>query len=289
MKRLAALLLAGIMILSLAACSTDDSTTASTEQPAASQSTPEPQTEDQPADTQSTSDTQATEEEPAASEEGAAAESDTAEQPQAGDETDAPTEETTGSDSEQGDSAAASSNILIAYFSVPETDGVDAVAGASRVVVDGEVLGNTQYIAQLIQQQTGGDLFRIETVQEYPGSHDPLLEFAYNERAEGARPELAAQMENLDSYDIIFLGYPNWNADLPMPLYTLLEQTDLSGKTIVPFTTHGGSGFSRTIQAIQELQPNATVISDGLSISRNSVAQAEGDVASWVSGLGLIG
>lgn len=289
MKRLAALLLAGIMILSLAACSTDDNTTASTEQPAASQSTPEPQTEEQPADTQSTSDTQTTEEEPAASEEGAAAESDTAEQSQAGDETGAPAEEATGSDSEQGDSAAASSNILIAYFSVPETDGVDAVAGASRVVVDGEVLGNTQYIAQLIQQQTGGDLFRIETVQEYPGSHDPLLEFAYNERAEGARPELAAQMENLDSYDIIFLGYPNWNADLPMPLYTLLEQTDLSGKTIVPFTTHGGSGFSRTIQTIQELQPNTTVISDGLSISRNSVAQAESDVASWVSGLGLIG
>ena len=289
MKRLVALLLAGIMILSLAACSTDDNTTASTEQPAASQSTSETQTEEQPADTQSTSDTQTTEEEPAASEEGAAAESDTAEQPQAGDETDAPEEEATGSDSEQGDSASASSNILIAYFSVPETDGVDAVAGASRVVVDGEVLGNTQYIAQLIQQQTGGDLFRIETVQEYPGSHDPLLEFAYNERAEGARPELAAQMENLDSYDIIFLGYPNWNADLPMPLYTLLEQTDLSGKTIVPFTTHGGSGFSRTIQTIQELQPNATVISDGLSISRNSVAQAEGDVASWVSGLGLIG
>ena len=288
MKRLAALLLAGIMILSLAACSTDDSTTASTEQPAASQSTSEPQTEEQPADTQSTSETQ-TEDQPTVSEEGAAAESDTAEQPQAGDETDAQTEETTGSESEQGDLAAASSNILIAYFSVPETDGVDAVAGASRVVVDGEVLGNTQYIAQLIQQQTGGDLFRIETVQEYPGSHDPLLEFAYNERAEGARPELAAQMENLDSYDIIFLGYPNWNADLPMPLYTLLEQTDLSGKTIVPFTTHGGSGFSRTIQTIQELQPNATVVSDGLSISRNSVAQAEGDVASWVSGLGLIG
>lgn len=74
----------------------------------------------------------------------------------------------------------------------------------------------------------------------------------------GGAAELAEQMENLDSYDIIFLGYPNWNADLPMPLYTLLEQTDLSGKTIVPFTTHGGSGFSRTIQTIQELQPNAT-------------------------------
>lgn len=75
-------------------------------------------------------------------------------------------------------------SILIAYFSVPETDGVDTVAGTSRVAADGEVLGNNQYVAQLIQQETGGDLFRIETVQEYPGSHDPLLEFAYNERAE---------------------------------------------------------------------------------------------------------
>lgn len=70
-------------------------------------------------------------------------------------------------------------NILIAYFSVPESDGVDTVAGASRVVVDGEVLGNNQYVAQLIQEEVGGDLFRIETVQEYPGTHDALLDFAY--------------------------------------------------------------------------------------------------------------
>lgn len=178
-------------------------------------------------------------------------------------------------------------NILIAYFSVPETDGVDAVAGASRVVVDGEVLGNNQYIAQLIQQETGSDLFRIETVQEYPGSHDPLLEFAYNERAEDARPELATQIENLDSYEVIFLGYPNWNSDLPMPLYTFLEEYDFSGKTIIPFTTHGGSGFSRTIQTIQELQPDAVVIEDGLSISRNSVPDAQADVTEWVAGLNL--
>lgn len=167
-------------------------------------------------------------------------------------------------------------NILIAYFSVPETDGVDTVAGVSRVVVDGEVLGNNQYIAQLIQQEVGGDLFRIETVQEYPGSHDPLLEFAYNERAEDARPELATQIENLDSYSVIFLGYPNWNADLPMPLYTFLEEYDFSGKTIIPFTAHGGSGFSRTIQTIQQLQPGAAVIEDGLSISRNRVSDAQG-------------
>ncbi len=180
-----------------------------------------------------------------------------------------------------------SSNILVAYFSVPETDGVDTVAGASRVVVEGQVLGNCQYVAQLISEATGGEMFRIETVQEYPGSHDPLLEFAYNERAEDARPELATQIENLDSYDVIFLGYPNWNADLPMPLYTFLESYDLSGKTIIPFTTHGGSGFSRTIQTIRDLQPNATVEENGLSISRNSVPEAESDVTEWISGLGL--
>lgn len=185
------------------------------------------------------------------------------------------------------DTPAGGDNILIAYFSVPETDGTDTVAGASRVSVDGQVMGNNEYVAHLIQQQTGGDLFAIETEQEYPGTHDELLDFAYNEMTEGARPALASQIENLDSYDTIFLGYPNWNADLPMPRYTFLEEYDLSGKTIIPFTTHGGSGFSGTIDTIQELQPNAQVVQDGLSISRNNVPDAAGEVADWVAGLGF--
>ena len=176
-------------------------------------------------------------------------------------------------------------NILITYFSVPETDGVDTVSSASRVVVDGEVLGNNQYLAQLIQEETGGDVFRIETVQDYPGSHDPLLDFAWNERAEDARPELATTIDNPDSYDVIFLGYPNWNSDLPMPLYTFLETYDFSGKTIIPFSAHGGSGFSGTIETIQELQPNATVIENGLSISRNDVPDAQSNVQKWVADL----
>lgn len=180
-----------------------------------------------------------------------------------------------------------SSNILVAYFSVMETDGVDTVAGASRVAVNGEVLGNNQYIAQIIQQEVGGDLFSIETVQEYPTTHEPLLDFAYKEKSNNARPELAMHIENPESYDVIFLGFPNWNADLPMPLYTFLEEYDFSGKTIIPFTTHGGSGFSRTIQTIAELQSGATVITDGLSISRSSVSGAESEVTSWVNGLGL--
>ena len=180
-------------------------------------------------------------------------------------------------------------NILIAYFSVPETDGTDTEAGASRVAVDGEVLGNTQYVAQLIGQETGGDLFRIETIQEYPGTHDQLLGFAYEELAKDTRPELASKIENLDGYDTIFLGYPNWNAELPMPLYTFLEETDLSGKTIIPFVTHGGSGFSRTVQTIAQLQPEAEVLADGLSISRNAAASSADSVSQWVDHLGLRG
>ncbi len=179
------------------------------------------------------------------------------------------------------------SNILIAYFGVPETDGTDTEAGASRVAVDGEVLGNNEYIAQIIQQETGGDLFAIETVQEYPGTHEELLEFAYEELQEDARPELAAKIENLDSYDTIFLGFPNWNADLPMPLYTFLEEYDFSGKTIIPFTTHGGSGFSSTIRTIESLQPDAIVVENGLSVSRNNVAGAQNDVIDWIANLNL--
>lgn len=187
---------------------------------------------------------------------------------------------------EDGD-AAGGGNILVAYFSVMETDGVDTVTGASRVAVDGEALGNDQYIAQIIQRETGGDLFPIETVQEYPTTHGPLLDFAYEEKANDARPELATHIEDPDSYDVIFLGFPNWNADLPMPLYTFLEEYDLSGKTIIPFTTHGGSGFSGTIQTVAELQPDATVVTEGLSIPRDSVPGAESEVVDWVDGLGL--
>lgn len=199
--------------------------------------------------------------------------------------TDADSEETVSS-TETAEQTSGS-NILIAYFSVMETDGVDTVSSASRVVADGEVMGNNEYIAKTIQKATGGDLFQIQTVQEYPTTHDPLLEFAYNEKAEDARPELSSQIENLDQYDVIFLGYPNWNADLPMPLYTFLEQYDFSGKTIIPFTSHGGSGFSGTVQTISDLQPGAEVSSNGLSVSRNDVADSEQEVTEWVNNLGL--
>lgn len=182
-------------------------------------------------------------------------------------------------DSEQG------SNILIAYFTVPETDGVDAVASASRVVTADGVLGNTEFIATQIQKNLGGDLFAIKTVQDYPGTHDDLLEFAYNEKDDNARPELSNHIENLDNYDYIFVGYPNWNADLPMPLYSFFDEYDFSGKTIIPFVTHGGSDFSSTIRTIEKLEPGAAVIEDGLSISRDRVSNAQNDVKTWTDSL----
>ena len=179
-------------------------------------------------------------------------------------------------------------NILIAYFSVPEnvdTDGIDANSGASIVVKNKDVLGNMQYMAMTIQEAIGGELFRIETTEEYPLEHETLVNQAKEEQNEEVRPELATHIENVEQYDMIFLGYPNWWGDMPQPLYTFLEEYDFSGKTIIPFNSHGGSGFSNTIEEIKKLQPNATVRDDGLSISRNDVADSEQEITDWAKGL----
>lgn len=179
-------------------------------------------------------------------------------------------------------------NILIAYFSVPEnvdTDGIDANSGASIVVKNKDVLGNMQYMAMTIQEAIGGELFRIETKEKYPLEHETLVNQAKEEQNEEVRPELATHIENVEQYDMIFLGYPNWWGDMPQPLYTFLEEYDFSGKTIIPFNSHGGSGFSNTIEEIKKLQPNATVRDDGLSISRNDVVDSEQEITDWAKGL----
>lgn len=182
------------------------------------------------------------------------------------------------------------SNILIAYFTVPEdidTNGIDADSGASVVVKDEEVLGNMEYMALTIQDAIGGDLFRIETKEAYPLDHEPLVDQAAEEQDENARPELAAHIENPEQYDTILLGYPNWWGDMPQPLFTFLEEYDFSGKTIIPFNSHGGSGFSNTIEEIKELQPDANISDEGLSISRDKVADSVQDVTDWAKSLDL--
>ncbi|NBK79940.1 flavodoxin [bacterium D16-76] len=185
---------------------------------------------------------------------------------------------------------ASSEHILIAYFTMPEdvdTAGVDAISGASIMMRDGMKLGSCEFVAKTVQETIGGDLFQIEAVQQYPLDHDPLVDQAADEKAQEVRPELAARLENIDQYDTIILGYPNWWADLPMPVYTFLEEYDFVGKTIIPFVTHGGSGFSATVGTIAALQPGAAVSENTLSIARGDVVNCEETVIDWANGLGL--
>lgn len=169
---------------------------------------------------------------------------------------------------------------LVVYFSMP--DNVDD----STVVIDGETLGNTQYMAYVIQETVGADIFRIEPETPYPTDHDELVDIAREEQSNNARPAIKDTIENFDTYENIFVGYPNWWGDMPMILYSFFDEYDFSGKTIIPFNTHGGSGFSGTISTIKELEPNAEVL-DGKSISRNDIQDAEQEIVDWVNSLDL--
>ena len=105
-------------------------------------------------------------------------------------------------------------------------------------------------------------------------------------KSNNARPAIKDTIENFDTYENIFVGYPNWWGDMPMILYSFFDEYDFSGKTIIPFNTHGGSGFSGTISTIKELEPNAEVL-DGKSISRNDIQDAEQEIVDWVNSLDL--
>ena len=188
------------------------------------------------------------------------------------------------SSSQTNESTPAPSNTngknLVVYFSMP--DNVDD----STVVIDGETLGNTQYMAYVIQETVGADIFRIEPETPYPTDHDELVDLASEEQSNNARPAIKDTIENFDTYENIFVGYPNWWGDMPMILYSFFDEYDFSGKTIIPFNTHGGSGFSGTISTIKELEPNAEVL-DGKSISRNDIQDAEQEIVDWVNSLDL--
>lgn len=175
---------------------------------------------------------------------------------------------------------------LVVYFSVPETDGVDASSGASRLVVNGKVTGSTQYIASIISEATGSDLFEIKTVHTYPGSHKALIDAAKKEIDSNARPKLATHIRNLNDYNVIFVGFPNWWYDMPMPLYSFFDEYDFGGKTIIPFCTHGGSRFSDAIKTIRKLEPKASV-SDGYSISRDRVDDSKESILKWLERTGM--
>lgn len=120
--------------------------------------------------------------------------------------------------------------------------------------------GNTAIVADMIAEQTGADSFEIlPKVDNYPMTYDALTDYAKQEQNDNARPEIKDTVENFDSYNTIYLGYPIWWGDLPMICYTFLESYDFSGKTIIPFCTHAGSGNAGTQSKIQSAVPNAEV------------------------------
>lgn len=184
------------------------------------------------------------------------------------------------------DEEVGNENILIAYFTAAENSGVDAIASASYSMIDGQAVGRIRAVADMIQDKVGGELFSIQTSVVYPADGAELIDYAAEEQANNARPELITHIENLDQYDTIFIGYPNWWGDMPQVLYSFFDEYDFSGKTIIPFNVHNGSRFSRTIQTIEELEPGTTVIEDGFTVSEQTVADAASDVAAWLEELG---
>ncbi len=192
-------------------------------------------------------------------------------------ESDMQTTETVEVETTQADTESDTTNILIAYFSrAGENYNVGVVEK-----------GNTEIIAEMIANETGGDLFKIETVETYPDTYDECTKVAQQEQNENARPELLNDIDNLDDYDVIFLGYPIWWGDMPMAVYTFLEGHDFEDKTILPFCTNEGSGLSTTVSSIEN--ETAAEVLEGLSIrgsvAQNSQEEAEDLVKDWLSKL----
>ena len=156
------------------------------------------------------------------------------------------------------------SNALIAYFSWS---------------------GNTEAVAQEIQSQTGADLFEVVPAEPYTDDYDELLDIAREEQSSEARPDIADTVD-LSGYDTVYLGFPNWWGDMPMIIYTFLDEYDLSGKTIAPFNTSGGSGFSGSLDTITEMEPDAE-ITEGLSLGSSEAEDCGDTVSSWLNSIGL--
>ena len=170
-------------------------------------------------------------------------------------------------DSTPEKSTAGDSNILVAYSSWS---------------------GNTQQVANWISDKTGGELFRITPELEY--TEDDVFDLAQEELNSGTRPPLSSHIdsETMAEYDVIFIGFPIWWYDLPMPVWSFLEEYGLSGKTIIPFFTHNGSSSgTSSVSTVAELCPDSTVlIDDYFTYSGNNVDEAESDVDEWLTELG---
>lgn len=169
--------------------------------------------------------------------------------------------------------------ILVAFFS--RTGENYAVGNIEK--------GNTHIIAEMIANETKGKLFQIETVKPYPDEYKACVDVAKAEKENNARPEVKGDIK-VEDYDVIFLGYPNWWGDMPMAVYTFIEKHRWTGKTVIPFCTHEGSGLSSTEKNIANACKGAEV-RKGLAIrgttAQNKPEQAKKAVAQWLERLDL--
>lgn len=198
-------------------------------------------------------------------------------------------EETETMKEENNNTSNSDSNILIAYFTwadnthVDNPDSIDVDATTSASVLPP---GNAAKIADWINQRVGGNLFSITVKEPYSSDYDECLNRAAEEKAANARPELANHVENMEQYDVIFLGFPNWWYTVPMAIHTFLEEYDFSGKTVIPFCTHGTGGLASTIQDIKKDLPQDVTLLDPIGIYRPDVDSSQDEVNKWLDGMG---
>ena len=146
--------------------------------------------------------------------------------------------------------------------------------------------GNTRGIAEEIQKQTEADIFEITPEEPYSTDYNTVLMEAQEDQHNNARPELTGHVEDMDSYDTILLGYPNWWASIPMPIASFLEEYDFSDKRIIPFCSHGGGRFGQSLTAIAKLAPRA-VMGEGLSVHYSGGAELADDISEWLERNGI--
>lgn len=173
--------------------------------------------------------------------------------------------ESTESNNEKTD-VDSNSSVLIAYFSWS---------------------GNTKQLADIIQEQVGGKLFEIEPETPYTDDINELSGIALQEQRDNTRPALNSLVEDMNQYDVIFIGFPNWWNNMPMPVFTFLEEYDFSGKTVIPFTTYGNGVWGKSVDSIKEMLPEDTIL-EGLAIQEHELQDAPAEVSEWLQGLGLI-
>lgn len=198
-------------------------------------------------------------------------------------------EETGNSDSgnaQTGKTAASDgSNVLVAYFSWADNaliEGeVDAVTSPSVVAP-----GHVAQLASWVQEETGGELFSIQVTEPYSSDWDECLERGNEERSQNARPELKESVENIENYDVVFLGYPNWWYGAPMALLSFIEENDLSDKQIYLFCSHGTGGLAGSVEDIEGVLPDSAALSDNVfDVYEEDVYGARNDILSWLEEL----